>query len=84
MKGGILRKVVLLGWLKQQICSDDAPRVRRPMAASASLMLGTGVPGDLVMEKPSVGMVQQQKNKAKELAVHVTMAMSNVTAGKAM
>jgi hypothetical protein len=57
MKGGILRKVVLLEWLKQQIRSDDAPRVRRPMAASASLMLGTGVPGDPVMEKPLVGMV---------------------------
>jgi hypothetical protein len=75
VKGGILRKVALLGWSIQQICSDVVPT-----AASANLVLGTPVPGNPTMVKPLIEMVLQLENQAKEAAVHVTVAMAIATA----
>jgi hypothetical protein len=49
MKGGIRRKVALLGWSIQRICSDVVAKTRHPAAASANLVLGdssAGEPGD--------------------------------------
>jgi hypothetical protein len=88
MKGGILRKVALLGWSIQRICSDVVPKTRHLTAASANLVLGTPVlgtpvPGNQAMVKPLVEMVQQLENQAKEAAVHVTVAMAIATAAKA-
>jgi hypothetical protein len=80
MKGGILREVALLGWLRQWLRSDVALKTWRPVAVSANLMLWTRVSGDPVMVKSSVGMIQQPENQAKEAAVQVTRAMSKATA----
>jgi hypothetical protein len=83
MKGGILRKVALLEWSIRRICSDVVPKTRHPPVASANLVLGTPVAGNPAMVKPSVEMVQQLENQAKEAAVHVTVAMAIATAAKA-
>jgi hypothetical protein len=70
--------VVLLEWSIQRICSDVVPKTRHPTVASANLVLGNPA-----MVKPSVEMVQQLENQAKEAAVHVTVAMAIATATKA-
>jgi hypothetical protein len=65
IKGGVLRKVALLGCSTQHVRFDVAPKARHLTAVAAVLVLETQVPGNLEMVKPSVEMMQPE-NRAKE------------------
>jgi hypothetical protein len=60
IKGGVLRKVALLGCLTQQVRFDVAPKARHLMAVAAVPVLGTRVPGNPAIVKPSLEMMQPE------------------------
>jgi hypothetical protein len=62
--------------LIQQIRFVVALKARHLTVAFVILVLGTQVAGSLAMVKPTVEMVQQPEDQAKEAAVHVTVVMA--------